>query len=107
MTDELTGRRIYIYECPTCDDGRFEVLVRYPERDSQVCERCGSALVRRPSGAVMNTRNSRTFVDGHRREDEYYKLKEAGQLEAESYNLPPEKRTEFNREIRKLKKAKD
>ena len=99
--------RVYLYECETCDPGeRFERLVVYEERDSQVCESCDSPLTRRPSGATMNTRKSATYVDGKDRGDDYRKLKEAGKIEAEMCNLPPAKRGEHEREIGKLRRAK-
>jgi hypothetical protein len=103
---ELRGLRTYIYECLECDDGRFNRTVRYPKRDDQCCKYCNSPLTRRPSGAIMNTRTSRSFVDGTDRGDTYKKCKEAGKIEADSYDLPPEKRGEHNKEIRKLKEVK-
>lgn len=102
----MRGLRYYIYECEKCESGRFERLVKYPERDEQLCSECCTLLIRRPNTCTMNTRTSRTFVDGTDRGDTYKKCKEAGKLEAESYNLPPEKRAEHNAEIRKLKKVK-
>ena len=104
---ELRGLRTYLYECLECGDGeRLERLVRYAERDEQECDHCGETLVRRPSGAVMNTRICESFVDGTDRGDEWRKLKEANKIELESYDLPPEKRAAHTKEANKLKKVK-
>jgi predicted nucleic acid-binding Zn ribbon protein len=100
------GLRTYTYECTQCSPGeRFDLIVQYSERDEQICSECQTPLTRRPTTFTANTRISRTYVDGVDRGDDYKKLKEAGQIEADMYNLPVEKRGEHEKEINKLKKV--
>lgn len=69
--------------------------------ETHLCPTCGEPM-EQTIGAPMVMEKS--WPDGRKREDAYYVEKMARKMEAASYDLPPEKRAEANKEANKLRK---
>lgn len=89
---------------PDCKHTVYGEVVRKEEVDDRwECPACGGEMKHQPFlTAPLPLRAS--YADGQRRKG-FRELAEASRIEADSYNLPPEKRGHHNDEIRKLKKV--
>jgi hypothetical protein len=88
--------------CPSCSLS-WDTLVdraEHAEGKYPPCPRCGEPNTRRlvSAPAIMQ----RALPDGVRRKG-FKEGAEAFRLESESYDMPPEKRGDINKEIKKLK----
>lgn len=90
------------YRCAACK-ATFNLIVEKAEKDTpQPCPTCQA-----PSPTIFTapTFFKAAHVDGHRDEG-LRKLAMASEIEAESFNLPPDKRGDHDREIQKLTEIK-
>jgi ribosomal protein L37AE/L43A len=88
---------------PDCQTATDLVVRRDEAGDSWECPDCGGEMKRAYLSVPMPLRKS--FRDGVRRKN-FREGIEALRLEADSYNLPVEKRGEINKEIKKLREVK-
>ena len=94
----------YEFQCFECELLTVEFR-KYEDRDVVgACDVCGGAprRVYRTAPAGMFT----ALPDGTKRNEGYQRLKEVAKLEKESANTRPERRTEINKEITKLRSTK-
>jgi len=68
--------------------------------ESFTCPECGSREATRILSAPAVKRV--TYHDGYRRGDGYQLMKEINSLKTQKYNLPAEKRSDIDKEIKKL-----
>ncbi len=100
----------YSYRCVMCkhvQDNQSSIK----DRDLPVaCEMCGGKAHRNWSGeGVLPMAMLNGMADGHvpdRRAGEFANEKEATRLQIESYEMPVEKRSKINKEIKNLRKVK-
>jgi hypothetical protein len=92
-------------QCVECGEIEWAVLIEREERDNLfICPACGKIAMKRAllsAPAQMNV----ALPDGVKRKG-FSQMVEAAKLEAASYDLPPEKRGDFNKAIHDLKKVK-
>lgn len=92
----------YDYKCKSCEY-TFVDIVSYDDRDNiQECPDCGAVNAFRFYGKMPGVTRA-SYVDGTKRKG-FDTLKEVNKLEIEKADLPPEKRTDINKEIKRLKK---
>ncbi len=95
----------YEYYCTECSHP-WSDFCSYEERDEpKDCEECGSSTGKREWRSFPGV--MRASHAAHRRTGINEDLKEATQLEIDSYDMPVEKRVGINREITRLKQTKD
>lgn len=97
---------MYEYRCKDCEI-IVEEFRKYDDRDLPAsCLMCKGEATR--TWATMPGITRASYIDSRKtaRAAEFGDLKMAAKLESEAANLPPEKRGEIKKEIKKLKSLK-
>lgn len=97
------GIKVIDILCTSCQ-AKEEKVIDYPEEWNKEweCASCGGLALRTVSSPAIRTSDSRTFLDGTDRGQEFNNMKMAAKLKVLAADMAPNERSEIKKEIRKL-----